>query len=239
LQWLINRWGVQQLDAAVITHPHRDHVADIANLARLRPRILQRPRLDRQAVLAANKEGLNVVEAYEAWEARFNSPVTGSNPISCSREDGYAARTFVPTRCPETNLNNRSVVTVISYANTTLLIPGDNERASWLELLESADFVEAIGDTDILLAPHHGRQAGYCSELFEVISPRLTIVSDGPVGDTSATADYRKSATGWVCGRRHGGASVERKVLSTRKDGAISVHSYWEGMTPYLQVTIN
>src|SRR5215216_3087192 len=65
LQWLWNRWGVRRLDAAVITHPHHDHVADIPDLVHMSPRILQRPRLQRQAVLAANTQRAGAVEAYE------------------------------------------------------------------------------------------------------------------------------------------------------------------------------
>jgi beta-lactamase superfamily II metal-dependent hydrolase len=239
IQWLWNRWGVRQLDAAIITHPHRDHVADIANLERLNPRILQRPKLQRQSVLAANAQQVGTVETYEDWEIRYNAPVTSASPIACNRANGYSAQTFVPTRCPETNLNNRSIVTVISYAGIKLLIPGDNESPSWLELLERESFVRAIQGTDVLLAAHHGREAGFCEELFAVIQPRLTVISDGPSGATSVTASYARHTTGWQCHRRGRSEMTERHVLSTRRDGAVAVRFGWNGDTPFLEVRIN
>lgn len=91
---------------------------------------------------------------------------------------------------PTDNLNNHSAVTVITCADLKLLIPGDNEPPSWNELLAKPDFVEAIGDTDILLAPHHGRESGFSPALFDHTQPRLTVISDGRFGDTSATARY-------------------------------------------------
>jgi beta-lactamase superfamily II metal-dependent hydrolase len=238
LKWLIDQWGVHRLDAAIVTHPHFDHVADLDNLRRLQPGILARPRLDKQAVVEASVQGRPIVAEYEDWEATYNAPVTGANPISCNRANGYRAELFEPTRCPESNLNNRSLVTVLSYAGTRFLIPGDNEAASWQELLERDDFVEAISGTDILLAAHHGREAGFCEELFEVISPRLTVISDGPTGGTSVTEKYARYTRGMTCDRR-GGAAQERRVVTTRKDGAVSVHCWHEGTQAYIRVGIN
>jgi beta-lactamase superfamily II metal-dependent hydrolase len=36
--------GIQQIDAVVITHPHRDHMDDILNFRLLAPRVLWTPR---------------------------------------------------------------------------------------------------------------------------------------------------------------------------------------------------
>ena len=238
LAWLMDVWGVYALDAAVITHPHYDHVADLANLKRLGPQILARPRLDKMTVVAANKTGRATVGEYEDWEATFDGPVLGANPLDCNRPNGYRAQIFQPTRCPEASLNNRSLVTIVSYAGTTFLIPGDNEAPSWEELLEDDDFVAAIRPTDILLAPHHGREAGFCEQLFEVIQPRLTIISDGPSGDTSVTEKYAYYTSGMTCHRRSGGTQ-DRRVVTTRKDGAISVHCWKDGGQQYIRVGIN
>lgn len=70
-------------------------------------------------------------------------------------------RFFQPNTCSRSNLNNHSLVAVVSYAGSKIIIPGDNEAASWNELLEYPAFVQAIRGTDILLAAHHGREAGY------------------------------------------------------------------------------
>src|SRR5262245_48318230 len=103
---------------------------------------------------------------------------------------------YTPKGCATSNLNNHSIVTVLSYADSKVLIPGDNEAVSWKELLESPHFVAAIRGTDILLAPHHGREAGFSAELFKHINPWLVIISDGSFSDTSATDRYARQARG-------------------------------------------
>jgi hypothetical protein len=59
--------------------------------------------------------------------------------------------------------------------------------------------------------------------LFEYITPRLVIISDGPECETSATALYRhRDSEGWLVYDRRGGRQT-RWVLTTRQDGVIAV----------------
>jgi competence protein ComEC len=132
---------------------------------------------------------------------------------------------FHPTTSSRNNLNNHSMVTVITFAGCKILIPGDNESPSWNELLQRTDFVQAIKGTDILVAPHHGREAGYSASLFDYISPRLTIVSDGPGSETSAVTKYSQKSSGWRVYSRSmpQGQGEIRKCISTRHDQTIVV----------------
>jgi hypothetical protein len=108
-----------------------------------------------------------------------------------------------------------------------MVIPGDNEAPSWAELLEDPSFVRAVTATDVLLASHHGRDAGYSDELFEAMGrPKLVIISDGRFGDTSATDRYSKQATDWTVRDSLGLAEV-RKCVTTRCDGHITVGIGW------------
>lgn len=120
-----------------------------------------------------------------------------------------------------------------------MIIPGDNESTSWNELLGNPLFKEAIKDTDILFAPHHGRESGYSPELLEHINPYLVIVSDGTETDTSAVDRYSKKVKGWKAFKSDG-SSEDRKCLTTRNDGVIVVEF---GMNvsnkPYMSVKIN
>jgi beta-lactamase superfamily II metal-dependent hydrolase len=118
-----------------------------------------------------------------------------------------------------------------------MIIPGDNEPPSWDELLKRTDFLTAIKGTDILLAPHHGRDSGFSSALFKHINPRLTIISDGPFCDTSATSRYAQQTQGWTVQKRSGGSET-RKCVTTRSDGVIEVQfGQNSNGKPYIQVT--
>lgn len=98
---------------------------------------------------------------------RFNLPVEQRNDITLPENNsGAKIKIFSPSSYYK-DINDRSLVTVVSYANSKVLIPGDNEPSSWKELLTREDFRDAIKDFDVLLAPHHGRESGYCGEIFD------------------------------------------------------------------------
>jgi competence protein ComEC len=104
-------------------------------------------------------------------------------------------------------------------------------------LLQDVGFCQMLRLTNVLVAAHHGREAGYCEEVFQHCSPDLVLVSDGPSSDTSATEKYRRHAKGWdVLSRRTGNVS-RRSVLTTRCDGAIVVKCSSSSGTNYLDVS--
>jgi beta-lactamase superfamily II metal-dependent hydrolase len=240
LRHLRHQRGVRQLAAAIISHPHRDHIDDIANLDLLPPAVLLRPSLSEAEVRGDNRAQDNdEVTRYLALDERYRGGLPpGGGPLRANRPDGASVRSFLPTRCPADNLNNRSVVSVVEYAGSKLLLCGDNEPASWLELLASPHFCQATADTDILLAPHHGRDSGFCRELFRVITPKLTVISDARFSDTSATARYKAVTSGWLTHHRHGRPSERRFCLTTRRDGDVTVDMYVEGGRSHLVAAV-
>ncbi len=224
---LKRNYGVDRLDHLFVTHPHRDHLDDIGNLDKVPPRVFGRPRhLTEQDVRAGNQaRDSSVIDAYFRWDRDYNSPVPPENDVfEPANLGGLELQSFTPTECPKSNLNNHSIVLVASYAGSKIIIPGDNEAPSWRELLESWDFRQAIVGTDVLVAPHHGREAGFSAELFDHITPRLVIVSDGPASSTSATNLYHQATDpqGWTVYKRSGG-SEPRRVVTTRANGVVVV----------------
>lgn len=239
---LKNRYGINTLDEVIITHPHTDHIDDIFNFESLNPSILTRPNhLTEEDIRNANP-GIHVpkVEKYIEINNRYNRELTGEENITLPENNGGVnISTFIPTSCARTNLNNHSLVTLIEYAGSKILIPGGNESPSWKTLLENANFNSAIKNTNIFVAPHHGREAGYCAELFNYFSPYLTVVSDGAETDTSAVNRYSKISRGWIVYKRGTDESFERKCLTTRNDGIIVIKAgIGQNNRPYLNVSI-
>jgi len=239
---LNNVVGIGVLHELIITHPHRDHLDDIANLGALQPRVLLRPKhLDEAAIREGNRpQDEATIDRYLELHRRYSNPVTYANsPLCAANNGGVEVLPFIPRRAAQSNLNNHSVVCVVSYAGAKMLIPGDNERASWDELLASSEFVRAIAGTDVLIAPHHGREAGFHAPLFDHLAPSVTIISDGRFGDTSATARYDAVTTGRVVARRTGQIDV-KKCVTTRRDGNIQVQFYrTENGLPAVDVLID
>ena len=130
---------------------------------------------------------------------KYNSPVGSQDDVDLPQNNGgVSIRTFVPRQSTTGNLNNHSVVTVLEYSRIKVLIPGDNESASWEELLNRDDFVAAITGTHVLVASHHGRESGFHSPLFDHFTPTITLISDGRTVDTSATSSVHKRDQGVV-----------------------------------------
>lgn len=225
---LKNKYKIQRLDQVIITHPHTDHIDDIMNFDTLSPRVLLRPsHLTEDDITKANpSKDKTKTYKYLEIDKRYNTPVSdGEKPTSAENNGGVSIKTFIPTECGVSNINNHSVVTVIEYLGVKVLIPGDNESASWKELLNDQDFANTIKNTNIFIASHHGRESGYYSDLFKHFSPELAIISDGPYVETSATDRYSKIAKGWKVYKRSEGENTpfDRKCLTTRKDGTIVI----------------
>lgn len=243
LSHLRNKFGVKQVDEVIVTHPHGDHLDDIANFDLVSPRILSRPRhLTDEEVWAGNKNAdRETIKRYLEINKRFTQPVSDEeNPLLPSNNGGTDIKVFVPRSCGRSNLNNHSLVTVISYEACKVILPGDNEMPSWQELLEQKAFREAISGADILLAPHHGRDSGFCSDIFKYFEPKLTVISDGRFADTSATTRYDRVTAGWTVHRRNG-QDIQRKCVTTRNDGVIVVRMGRDSANgrPFISITID
>jgi len=242
LRHLYYNYGVHQLDEVIITHPHRDHLDDILNFALLNPKVLKRPKhLSEDEIRTGNQLGdRSIIDRYMEIDRYYSEPVDpAGNPESSAVNGGVEITTFIPVAAARSNLNNHSIVTFIRYAGSTICLPGDNEAPSWRELLESPLFCRYMADTNVFVAAHHGREAGYCSDIFgaNLCSPVLVLVSDGPGCDTSAVSKYCGHARGWPVLSRSRRNSRERQVLTTRSDGVLVVECSSSGAQNYLSVS--
>lgn len=239
---LKHKWGVSKLDAVIISHPHKDHIEDIMNFEELSPVVLFRPKhLSKYEILKNVQESDKYLfEKYFDINQKHSESASLDNRLSLPKNyGGVKIQKFIPHLSNTANINNHSIVTVLSYADSKVILTGDNEPPSWKELLENDDFINAIVDADILLASHHGRDSGFYPELFRYFNPKLTIISDGQVCDTSATDRYSKINTGWIVHRRNGKEEI-RKCVTTRNDGVIVVKlGYNYGEQPFIEVKIN
>ena len=230
LRPLVHLWqqGIRKLDHVTITHPHMDHIDDILNFDAMAPTTLLTPRhLTENDIRSGNPKPSQETEAkirkYLEITGRYTGSVAPQNDVDKPENNGnVSVKRFIPSQASTGNLNNHSVVTVLEYSGVKILIPGDNEPPSWDELLNRPDFVTAIAGTHVLVASHHGRESGFHSPLFDHFHPLITLISDGRVVDTSATARYTNVTQGRPVSRRNG-IRQDRKCVTTRNDGNIEV----------------
>jgi beta-lactamase superfamily II metal-dependent hydrolase len=229
LKHLRNKGGHTSLDALIITHPHTDHIDDIVNLHLLKPVMILAPKgIDRVLVRKGNKsKDKTVIDTYFEWIDSYNQPVTPGKEMSNPTEWGCSIQWFFPVY-DGPNLNNYSIVTVLSYAGSTIVIPGDNEAPSWKSLLEQTAFVNVIKNTNVFVASHHGRESGYHADVFKHFKPKLCVVSDTNDIPTSVTDKYTYQAEGMTVFNRETKTDEIRKTVTTRSDDSIYIKCWSE-----------
>ena len=241
LLFLKNNMKVNRLDEVIITHPHADHLKDILNFDTFNPEVLNRPKgLTNEEIIDANRtEDRELVEKYIEINDKYNQNILAKeSPLRTENNGGASIQVFQSTKCTSANINNDSIVTIISYATSKVVLPGDNDEESLMELLGQKSFKEAIRNTDILIAPHHGLESGFCIDLFNYFHPKLVIVSSGRFDDNSCLSRYDEMASGWDVHTKNGGI-VKKKCLTTKSDGNIEIAMGWitEGIKSFLSVT--
>ena len=233
LDYIYNQ-GVRTIDALVLTHPHSDHVDGIDKLCMFAIKKLYCARnIARNEILAGNAmNSLNWVDSYIDLERKYRTSFPlNESPFNPENNGGVKVQTFSQSSTAISNLNNRSVVSVVEYLGSKVLLTGDAEPAAFRVLMENRLFCDALNGVDILVVPHHGRESGYCAELFDYFTPQVCVVSDGEVQETDATSKYSAVASGVTVRNRNSGLIERgRKCLTTRSDGAMWF-SFFSGHT--------
>lgn len=211
--------GCTAIERLVIQNYDEDHVSDLPNLREALPiQVLRRNKsMEPKTLETVKKESGPITPAMESTidMARQYSQDVINPPLFLNIE--YS--TFYNTYPEFTDTNNLSVVSFIHYDGMGIISPGDLEKAGWLKLLEIESFRNNLKKVNIFIASHHGREGGYCEEVFKYCSPDIIIISDKEITHETQKNDYAKHAKGvpW------NGGPETRYVLTTRSDGMITI----------------
>jgi len=213
-----------ELDYLFITNADQDHISDLEGLwdAEIKVTVLVRnphPPADELRKIKVECGMSRDIERFLRIHASYNHPVAA--PFN-ENMGGIICRSYY-NRFPHfRDTNNLSCAVFIEYAGFKILFPGDLEKPGWLALLEQEDFRSELAGTTVLVASHHGRDNGFCEEVFDYCSPRAVVFSDKPIAHETQkdmSGEYRKHVV-------PGGVRVrttrrDRHVLTTRRDGWI------------------
>jgi len=116
--------------------------------------------------------------------------------------------------------NNLSVVSFLDYGPVHIVIPGDLEKPGWNELLKNPAFTNRLRSVNIFVASHHGRQNGYCEDVFTYCHPDIILISDKEMVHDTQDHEYAKHAGGILWNESN---TDRRYVLTTRCDGHMCI----------------
>ena len=131
---------------------------------------------------------------------------------------GMTVQRFCHPTSKFSDLNSLSLVTFAQFGGISIVFPGDLTKQAWKEFLKDSLFLSCLMKTNIFVASHHGREDGYCPEIFDYFTPSVIIISDKSVQYGTQIVDYSSHTAGITWNQ-----TTTRYVLTTRKDGWFSI----------------
>ena len=159
----------RSVDAIVLTHPHLDHVAGLMSV------------LERYDVAAIYDGGaLARTGAMDAFGEDAIVEGAAIDHLVAGDRFVYGDVTLdvlAPTRAFDGTYpkdpNEASLVLLLTYRDTTVLLMGDATDDV------ERDILSTVGDIDVLKVGHHGSRTSSSTELLDDVTPELAIVSCG------------------------------------------------------------
>lgn len=165
----LNSLNVKKLDYVIATHPHEDHIGNMADVINnydvskfYAPKVLQ-----------TTKTFEKMIEALKNKDLKINTIKAGDDSLDLG--DGTKVSVFAPIDDTYDNLNNYSPIIKIEYGNNSFLFTGDAEKQVEKEVLNKGYDLKA----DVLKFGHHGSSSSTSSEFFHKVNPSIGVICVG------------------------------------------------------------
>jgi hypothetical protein len=216
------------LQTLTLTNYDHDHFSGLPNLHKSAQiiSVLLPKNLSMAEIRDLKQESTEALNTLEHFRTNFNSGLTDYSPPFTYRLFSLTQNELIKAGIP-IETNHLSQMVFVEYGETTFCIPGDMENRSWELMLSKSNVQEWLQKTNILIAPHHGRENGYHKEIFKYCKPDCIILSDKPIvheTQKDMTALYASHVNGnGITYTPASGKVTLRKTLTTRNDGHILV----------------
>ena len=182
LKAYLDALGVTDIEYAVFTHPHEDHIggADmVLNTYNVKRVIMP-------TATATSKTFERMMDAIEAEKCE----VIEATPDYVFKVGELVCTVLAPISEKYSETNNYSVVIRADYGETSVLFTGDAEVDSEAEMLARYGLKGTL-DCDLLKAGHHGSDTSSSQEFLDAVTPAFAVIS---VGEGN-TYDHPKQVT--------------------------------------------
>ena len=166
----LSRYGVETLDLVIATHPHADHIGEMAAVLENFP--VQR------FVMAFMPEGkeptskvyLDILEVLDEKNIALDEAVPGDTYTL-----GTAQLQILAPISEDSDPNAMSVVTRLTFGERSFLFTGDAEAEQEREILTAGYNVQA----DVLKAGHHGSKTSTSDPFLRAVAPQYVVITCG------------------------------------------------------------
>lgn len=159
--------GIDTLEYVIGTHPHEDHIGGLDNVINeLNIGTIYMPE-----ITTNTKTYENVLTAIENKELSINIPKKGNKFYLGKAE----CEIMTDSILDKNNLNLASIITKVTFGNTTFLFTGDAET----ENEETINWPKI----DVLKVGHHGSNTSTSQQFLNQIQPKIAVISVGKDND--------------------------------------------------------
>lgn len=164
--------GVDELDMIIVTHQHSDHIGGMADVIKeIGTKEILIPKTPNELTPTTNtyenflktvsKSGLMLTQAVAGDEYRFGDAYL--KILSPSKDFEY------------TDLNDYSIVTQLTYEDTSFIFMGDASSAVEKNIISH----ENLKQVDVLKVGHHGSNTSSSKKFLEMTSPQCAVILCG------------------------------------------------------------
>ena len=170
LKAYLDSLGVTDIEYAVFTHPHEDHIggADM---------VLDTYNVKNVVLPDATSTSKTFERMMDAIEAE-KCGVIEATPEKTFTVGELTCTILAPISTSYTETNDYSVVIRADYGETSVLFTGDAETHSEEEMLERYRF-KGLLDCDLLKVGHHGSDTSSSQAFLDAVTPVYAVISCG------------------------------------------------------------
>lgn len=160
--------GIEEIDHLIVTHPHEDHIGGLPQIVEnfkikkvYMPNKTANTVVFEELLLAIKKQNLNI-DIVKAGDYLID-------------EEQLKFYFLAPNRDDYDETNDFSIVSKIDFFDNSLIVAGDAEKNSEMDMIDSGLDLKA----DLLRVGHHGGRTSTNDDFLEKVNPKYSIISVG------------------------------------------------------------
>lgn len=206
------RHGIHHIDRLIATHPHSDHIGEMAE-------VIYTFDVDKfmmpvipDAYVPTSKCYEDMLNALDVRKVEVMAPEDTSFELGCCQVQVYTSGID-----GSENLNNYSLIVRVTHGKNSFLFTGDCENDEEKALLKKGVDLSA----KVLKAGHHGSSTSSSAEFLDAVDPSYSVISCGKVNDFGHPHEETVRRI----------AKYARQTYITARDGSVVFISDGDGLS--------